>query len=1095
MNISELREHLSDRKTSAKPAGRIRLNEGENRFAAILFADVHGFTNLSEKLDPETVHALLDQLMIGFTERVSKYRGYVDKYEGDRIMAHFGSTNYLEQNSRRAILAGLDMIEVVSRLNRLLPEIDELRGIATELSIRVGIDSGLVTTGKVGLKREGDFTTYGDNVNIASRMESMGELNRVMVPEWVKQDLEKYFYFDFHGCLEVKGKIEPISTYLVSGINRLRKNRIVSHSKFVGRTKELRILRKLVERNRPACTGKTDLRVEVAALVASAGMGKTRLSREFLRTLNTGCCYRAEISPFEQSHHGLFKALLRDILGIESEPDSDAGIIRQRLRELFTNSENDETSTVMDDLLALLGYADAEPEDHRLNQSLAILFRTLANKARSLGSSLVVFLDDLHWADEASLNTLDFLIRELKSAGDTPRVVFILAYREGFIPSGTILHQSSFTELRLRELTAAELQRFLHCLLPGHQIPAGFEKVLLTKSSGNPLYLEEWAESLRVRLQSGEAPDWSSLEPPSSIVPLVLSRLDQFPKATVRVLKDASVIGTRFSRDILGEVESRLEEGVEPDSHLGALGEARLLIREEPNEYLFKHQLTRDAVYGTLLKSNRRILHGLVAELLETQCGGNPADGGFQIAHHYDCAGNAPKAIHYLKMAERVAHRHFMNKRSLQLCDRILALGTPEDRIEAMMRKAAVYLDTGEYELARKALVKIPIANTSDPLLRDRYILCRVRLLQVTGTLRQAVNYLTQHLETLQLDSSRNTAGIQLLDLRRLMHDETGFEDEATRLFDRLNDSPTQQGRLLNILGLYYNQKSDYTRAVECYHQALELAGNNRALLRFIHHNLANVAARVGHADEAITHYHKALTIGRILDDVGGCGKVLGDLATFYLSRGETAKALSMMEECLEITRVTGNRKQEGLVSYNLAVQYYHLNEYDKARELLRQSIRVCEELEDVAGLGYAYDLLGDIFFQEGMLAQARKVYAGNLTRQKAIGDKDGVAHTYGNLGNIATQIGEYGKAEGYYRQQQQILTGIGDRDGEARMLYDWALLDAARDDLPAALLKLEQSHSIFTELGDGLYLETVNNAIEYYREQMEQDPTPVNPD
>jgi tetratricopeptide (TPR) repeat protein len=555
------------------------------------------------------------------------------------------------------------------------------------------------------------------------------------------------------------------------------------------------------------------------------------------------------------------------------------------------------------------------------------------------------------------------------------------------------------------------------------------------------------------------------------------------------------VIGTRFAGDLLTEVESQLEEGLDPGPHLEALLEGKILLREESREYLFKHQLTQEAVYNTLLKSNRRILHGLIADRLETRCGGNPSDGGFQLAHHYDYAGNAPKAVHYLWMAEHTAHRHFMNKRSLQLCNRILALGTPEDKTQAMIRKVAVYLDTGEYEQARKTLVKIQIAGVSDLLLRDKYVLTRTRLLHVTGKLRQAKNYLEQHLGELHHDSTRNTGYLNLLDLCRLLCEEEGFEAEADRLFNLLADSPAQQGRLLNIQGLYYYQKSDYSRAIDCYQQAIALAGNNRALLRFIHHNLANAEARLGNSEAAVAHYHKALTIGRLLDDVGGCGKILGDLATLYLGRGETTKALSMLEESLEITRVTGNRKQEGLVAYNLAVQYYHIEELGKARELLRQSLTICEELEDTPGACYAYDLLGDILFQEGLLSQAKKVYQRNLSRQKALGDKAGIAHSYGNLGNIATQTGEYDKAEGYYRKQQQILVRIGDRDGEARLLYDWALLDAARDDLPAALTKLEQARSIFTELGDGLYIETVENAIEYYREQMGEQTTPVNPD
>ena len=185
----------------------VQLKEGERRNVAILFADIHGFTNLSEKLDHETVRDLLDGIFKIFTQSVEKHGGYVDKYSGDEIMALFGAKVASEVDTQRAVFCGLDILNKMSEINKKLPSKLQLDSQDTHLSIRIGINTGVVTTGRIGKEREGDFTVFGPAVNLASRMESSAPLNQIMVPKNVKIVVDDYFNFKTHTKINGKSSI------------------------------------------------------------------------------------------------------------------------------------------------------------------------------------------------------------------------------------------------------------------------------------------------------------------------------------------------------------------------------------------------------------------------------------------------------------------------------------------------------------------------------------------------------------------------------------------------------------------------------------------------------------------------------------------------------------------------------------------------------------------------------------------------------------------------------------------------------------------------------------------------------------------------
>ena len=266
-----------------------QLREGELREVTILFADIKGFTDLSSQLDPETVHLRMDELMKIFSRCVTFYGGFVDKYIGDAIMALFGAKQASEHDTERAIRAALKMIEQLKRYNEKLKEIPKYKDV--ELRIRVGINTGVVSVGKVGQSREGDFTVYGPEVNLASRMETNAPVGRIMLSQYTKELVDDVFDFEYLGVRELKGIAEQVECWSPFGVSAAGSSQLKRFSgSFLGRSSELSLLNGALEEiSSQGClkehtTTLPPPRPIIYGIKAEAGLGKSRLAYEFVQS-------------------------------------------------------------------------------------------------------------------------------------------------------------------------------------------------------------------------------------------------------------------------------------------------------------------------------------------------------------------------------------------------------------------------------------------------------------------------------------------------------------------------------------------------------------------------------------------------------------------------------------------------------------------------------------------------------------------------------------------------------------------------------------------------------------------------------------------
>ena len=297
----------------------LKLKDGERRMVSILFADIKGFTDLSDKLDHEEVQSLMDHIMKIFSNSVEVHGGYVDKYTGDQIMALFGAKVASEVDTQRSISTAIDMIDKLVKFNKIASSSSKFHNVEINLSIRVGINTGMVTTGKIGKKREGDFTVYGDSVNLAARMESNAPFGSLIIPEETMHLVKDHFNFTDHGEILVKGKKKPISVYLVDS----QKDFTVRHrSPFIGRDNELTELSAIYDQCIKNLKDNAITKVSFVGVHADAGIGKSRLIYEFIQNVNCdysiGSCTNISSKPFH-----LFSTIIKDTLKISIIDNKD----------------------------------------------------------------------------------------------------------------------------------------------------------------------------------------------------------------------------------------------------------------------------------------------------------------------------------------------------------------------------------------------------------------------------------------------------------------------------------------------------------------------------------------------------------------------------------------------------------------------------------------------------------------------------------------------------------------------------------------------------------------------------------------------------
>ena len=655
-----------------RPGGATATPVEERRWATVLFADLSGFTQLSERMDPEDVRTMIDGCMSRLGTIAERYGAACVRVIGDQLMAVFGAPRAREDDPERAIRAALEF-------QRCAAEHREGFG---GLGLRVGVNTGEMMFAPVGPDQ--NFTVMGDAVNTASRLESAAPTGGVLVGEETWRATRRAIRYQTMEPLRLKGKAAPVRAVLAVEALAEPREGLLSGTAMVGREPELRLLLTVWERTL------SDRVPHLVTVLGAPGIGKTRLGREFAArvTADGGRVLVGRSLPYGAgTGFGAFTQQVKASAEIlETDPAEDARWkLERRVAALLPRDGAD----VATRLAMLVGLETSVVGGERG----PILFAARRFvEALGMEHATVLVFEDTHWADPSLLDLVEYLAARCR---DAPVLLLAIARPEllaARIGWGGGL--SSHTVLELRPLSEAASQDLVSALLPG-VAPPGITDRLVDTAGGNALFIEELAAALL------ERPGELAATLPPTVQGIITARLDGLPTEERSVLLDASVVGLIFWRGVLAEMSC----AGAPDELLDRL-EARDLIRRRPAsrlegdvEFAFKHALIRDVAYSILPRATRKKKHAAVARFVEGLAGDRVGEVASLLVHHWHEAGDVEAVLRYLLIAADHARRSWAKGEAITLYTRaldLLPLGAVEQRRQVLLQRAITNVEHGD---------------------------------------------------------------------------------------------------------------------------------------------------------------------------------------------------------------------------------------------------------------------------------------------------------------------------------------------------------------------------------------------------------------
>ncbi len=671
---------------------------GERRIVTMVFCDIQGSTAAAGKLDPEEWHEIVNGAFEHMIAPVYKYEGTIARLMGDGILAFFGAPIAHEDDPQRAVLASLEILEgIVSYREKILEE------WAMEVNVRVGINTGLVVVGGVGSDLRMEYTALGDAINLAARMEQTAEPGTIQISADTHRLVAPIFSFEDLGGIQVKGKEEPVQAYRVLGIKSAPGQiRGIDglDAPLIGRDSEMHTLRGIVIELREG-------RGQIVSVMGEAGLGKSRLVSELYKSPTPVATKKAELTWMEgrslsyetSTPYAPFIDLFRQHFELESlntDPDRYQAIKSRLVQNAPEFAE--EIAPYFASMLEIeIDGEDAERVRYLAPPQLRQgVYKSICTYIEALASQspLVLVLDDVHWIDPTSLDLMEQLLPL------TERVPFLLMalFRPRRQEPSWQFHETAardyahrYQSVALQPLDKDNSRELVANLLEVDDLPQRVRTMIMEKAEGNPFYVEEVIRSL---LDSGliirkdghwqTTSEIENISVPDTLNAVITTRLDQLDEDTRQVAQTASVIGRQFPFNILETVHFSKDP---LDRTLTDL-QRRELIREKsrlPERlYMFKHTLTQETVYASLLLKKRRELHKSVAECMEV----NEPERANAIAHHFLEAREFARALPHLVEAGNRAAKAYSTKEAIELYTQAIELLEKVDLDIALARCA-----------------------------------------------------------------------------------------------------------------------------------------------------------------------------------------------------------------------------------------------------------------------------------------------------------------------------------------------------------------------------------------------------------------------
>lgn len=1002
---------------------------------AVMFADVSGFTALSERLDPEEVREIINECFNYITSPVYELEGTIDKYIGDCVMILFGARYSHADDAGRAVLCAMKMMDLISEFSRSIPV---SRGVALNLSI--GVNYGLVVTGGVGNYFDRDYTVMGDIVNTAQRLQMSAGEGSILVSESVFTETADRFEYSEAIEVRVKNKEKPVKCY-----NPLRVNSEYFYDReltFIERQKEMGALNSIF--NEALNTG-----LKCAIVTGEAGLGKTRLLKEFAAKLgNEIKKVWVECNTISQNKpNNLMAGILAGIMNINT---LDSSNMRQHrlisfLDFILVNYSDEEIKHNYDFLGLLMGlerdrdfqaiFESMNYENIRreLLKQLALFFSSLCRKQK-----LLVIVDDAQWADNGSIQIINDLIPMIR---DTKAVfVFSSRYELKALQPGDA---SCKSEVRLSALSKAGVRNLACALFDSRKVDDKLFDAIFKFTKGNPLYITELLSNIKRKgifaVRKGQAfMDEKELKKlPESIQNLISSNISALDAKSLKILQAAAVVGKEFSFSLVNHLLDNsftVEElaGMPVQMNLIELKSTHTSDRKVDKVYEFTHEIEREVIYDSILNREKTALHKKIGEYLETNYF-QDIDNYFEaLCVHFIKAGMARKAADYYFKAAAKLKDGFNLAGSLEYFDRFLELagdvsGNKSDGrvLEAYKEKGRIHFINANYDEALEQFYKaLDHAGHQDDI-----HLVKMQIAEVykdTGRLDEASGIISE-LETGLREGSFNYGKwLQLkCNIMRIQGDPAAlsFAKKSEKAILKTGDYRSLSETMKHA-GMIYFSKGEIDNALSYMNKSFRYAEKNNLLeiMAKISGDLGIIYHSTGMISKALEFFNKSMDISRKLSYQRGVIAACINLGILYLDKGHFVPASALFLESLSIAREVGSKLYECVSMTNMGDISYETGDFETAEINYRKSLALASDLKapaeegvNFAGVARVYMKLGRYREAEELLDTAFSIFK-EADELVSLGD----CHTY--KGFIEQQRGSLQTADEHYESAVAIF-------------------------------------------------------------------------
>jgi TolB-like protein/class 3 adenylate cyclase/tetratricopeptide (TPR) repeat protein len=899
--------------------------EGERKQVSVLFTHMASYTTLSEKLDEEEVYSLINQVYKILVHKVTEYGGTVNEFAGDGVMAIFGAPIAQEDSPQRAIRASLAIHREIVQFNE---KIQREKPDHVPIRMRVGIHTGTVVVGTIGNDLRVSFTAVGDTVNLASRMETLAEPGSTCVSEETFKLTEGLFRFEGLGDQEVKGKGKPIRIFRVIAPSTSRTRFDVSAERgltpLVGRERELELLLDAFER---ALQG----RGQAVSIVSEAGMGKSRLLYEFRKavlnediTFLEGKCLSFSRAVAYQPISDTLKSNF-DI----RDGDSDNSIrnkVKQGLQALAV-----EEGPATPYILELLSVKDSGIEkivlspEGKKDKTIETI-RKLVLKG-SQQRPLVMAIEDLHWIDKTSEDVLKYLLESIAGA----RVLLILTYRTEYIPTwGT---RSYHNQILLNRLSNQDSLFIATHLLGTENLETPLEAIILEKTEGIPFFVEEFIKSLKDLgfIKSKDATyriskELQTIRIPSNIQDIIMARVDVLPEGAKELLQVGSLIEREFSYRLIKAAMQLPEE--ELHWRLSFLKNTELLYERglfPDSTLVFKHALTRQVVYSTLLEKRKRKLHIDIGNAIEEVYKDNLEEMYNPLAEHFDQGGDYEKAATYF---------HWVQGRARRASAYTEAIAFSKKEV-ACLEKLPVTIEM------QKRIIDARVSLANNCLLPNHYVEARDAVAPIVDLAhqfdyrkRQPAIYGAMAAYLVMVEEKHNDDETRL------------YLKEAQRLALELKDYPSLWVSYF-YEGLAHWFNGEYAEGENCFLRIMKMserAGNLSGVVT-AKWNIANSYGTAGRIEEFLKLSQEALHLALQTDDLFLKGASYKTYGQAFLWKGLFPEAEESLTLALEMNQKTDFAAALVDNFFHLGLLCFEMGRYREVQEYCNEILTVYERV------------------------------------------------------------------------------------------------------------------------------------------------------